>query len=153
VHAAPDSEARVAALNEALELMESNASWLLSSPDILRRCRLMAEAEEGAHLSLERRKIWEPVTLLYYDCKKRVGIYRNGPVQKILRILHEGLGLKPPKAESVLRAIKDFRHFVEEHGRPAASPADSIYSAAIAAGRISCHPGTLVRNGLQRECK
>jgi hypothetical protein len=126
------SAALMSAFERALALIE--ATTLLATQggsDILRFYRLTPE--EGEHLSLERRKLWEPVILLWYDCGKKVGSSRTGPVNRILVILHEALDLGTPNPQSVLNAIQDFKGFVAKNGRPHGS-VHSIYPAPIGPG-------------------
>jgi hypothetical protein len=127
----PKSAASMSGFERALTRLEENTSWMLDGSDSLRFYR--QTPTEGEHLSLERRKLWEPVILLWYDCGKKVGSSRTGPVNRILVILHEALGLGTPNPESVFRTIQDFKGFVEINGRPRGS-AESIYPTAVEPG-------------------
>jgi len=59
--------------------------------------------------SLERRALWEPIFELWHRRGKRLGFSENGPLMRVLRHIHLGLGLTGPSPASVRQAIRDFQ--------------------------------------------
>jgi hypothetical protein len=65
--------------------------------------------------SVERQLIWEPFLNFWAFLGHQVGYTENGPIVRVLRIIHAALGIERPRATSVRQVINDF------HRRPRAA--------------------------------
>ena len=57
--------------------------------------------------SLPRRVIWEPVLTFWRSRGRRVGYSPDGPVMRVLTIIHQQCGIEPPRPESVRQTIRN----------------------------------------------
>lgn len=94
----------VDAILKGLKHIHIIAGKLSKDAEYLRRVRV---SEGPSHKSPERIYIWEPALRLWKELGHPLGYSENGPIMRILRVLHEGLRLAPPRPGAVRQAIND----------------------------------------------
>jgi len=94
-----------------LQMLEQTARELSRNKQYLDRVRFTKNAPKNA----ERLYIWEPVLGLWTKLGNPLGYSENGPIMRVLRILHDGLMIDHPKPGAVRQTIDD------QKGRPRAA--------------------------------
>ena len=94
-----------------LQMLEQTARELSRNKQYLDRVRVTKNARKNA----ERLYIWEPVLGLWTKLGNPLGYSENGPIMRVLRILHDGLMIDHPKPGAVRQTIDD------QKGRPRAA--------------------------------
>ncbi|WP_404292118.1 hypothetical protein ACD578_07790 [Microvirga sp. RSM25] len=99
----------------ALQSIEKRAANLASNPEGLQEIRFDAIQPLSNTKKSERQYIWEPIFRFWIRTTQKVGYSEDGPIMRVLRIIHSTLGIAAPNADAVRQAIKDF------NGRPRAN--------------------------------
>jgi hypothetical protein len=92
---------------DILENIETEARRTSADTERLRKIRRDYEAS-SARKSLEREYLWEPIFALWVASGRKIGFSEDGPIMRILRILHARMELPKPKPHSVRQAIRDY---------------------------------------------
>jgi hypothetical protein len=91
---------------DALGKMERYASQIAKDEQKLLRSKNFGLSPRK---SIERGYVWEPIFKFWMSTGRELGYSHDGPIMRVLNVIHTGLEIDPPIAASVRHAIKDFK--------------------------------------------
>jgi hypothetical protein len=92
---------------EVLEILSSEAGIATQSTE--RLISLPGNNTNKSRKSRERRYPWEPVFQLWVKTGHTVGFSPEGPLMRILKVVHAALSIAPPNPDAVRQAIREFK--------------------------------------------
>ena len=92
---------------KALWYIEQTARALSEDDSYLNRVRVSKNPPPGK--TSERFYIWEPIVRLWIKLGHSLGYSEDGPIIRVLRHIHEGLTIDPPKPGAVRQMIDDLK--------------------------------------------
>lgn len=93
-------------MKEALDAISAAAAAIVDNPDRLTRLRGIFDARKTP----ERQFVWENVFRLFETRFDKIGASGDGPIYRVIKQLHVGLGLAPPVGASIKKAILERRN-------------------------------------------